>query len=112
MSRDPQNTRIPPFGLRIPSDLKERVARAAADNQRSMNAEILATLEEKYPRPKLREGWMADLAVSLGFDPDNLSDENKLEMRAFVDDLLKIRDLDVSGDSGPPTVKGSARGRR
>ena len=43
---------IPPFGLRMPPDLKERVSRAAERNNRSMNAEIVATLEEKYPAPE------------------------------------------------------------
>lgn len=40
---------IAPFGVRIPADLKERVAAAAKANSRSMNAEIVTTLEEKYP---------------------------------------------------------------
>lgn len=37
--------RIPPFGLRLPSDLKQRVQDAATANNRSMNAEIIARLE-------------------------------------------------------------------
>lgn len=40
---------IAPFGVRMPPDLKERVQTAAKSNNRSMNAEIVATLEEKYP---------------------------------------------------------------
>lgn len=44
-------TRIAPYGLRMPPDLKERVEAAAKFNNRSMNAEIVATLEEKYPAP-------------------------------------------------------------
>lgn len=35
----------------MPPDLKDRVASAAIANNRSMNAEIVATLEEKYPAP-------------------------------------------------------------
>jgi len=45
-------TRIAPYGLRMPDDLKGRVQTAADANNRSMNAEIVATLEEKYPAPK------------------------------------------------------------
>lgn len=42
---------IAPFGVRMPADLKSRVAASAAANNRSMNAEIVATLQEKYPEP-------------------------------------------------------------
>lgn len=52
MSQDdssPLTRDIAPFGVRMPPDLKERVAAAAKANNRSMNAEIVAVLEEKYP---------------------------------------------------------------
>lgn len=39
------------FRLRIPEDLKNRVQKAAESNHRSMTAEIVAALEEKYPKP-------------------------------------------------------------
>lgn len=39
----------------MPPDLKARVKAAAEANNRSMNAEIVATLEEKYPPPSLAE---------------------------------------------------------
>jgi len=39
----------PQFKLRFPVDLKMRVEHAAAENNRSMNAEIVAALEEKFP---------------------------------------------------------------
>lgn len=42
---------IAPFGLRMQPELKERVEKAAKVNNRSMNAEIVATLEDKYPPP-------------------------------------------------------------
>lgn len=48
----PLTRNIAPFGLRMPPDLKERVEAAAKANNRSMNAEIVAVLEEKFPAPK------------------------------------------------------------
>lgn len=36
----------------MPPDLKERVKKAADTNNRSMNAEIVSALEEKYPKPR------------------------------------------------------------
>lgn len=46
---------IAPFGLRMPGDLKRRIEYSAQMNRRSMNAEIVAALEEKYP-PYTYEG--------------------------------------------------------
>ncbi|WP_438750030.1 Arc family DNA-binding protein [Pararhizobium sp. O133] len=42
---------IAPFGLRMQADLKERIKAHADKNNRSMNAEIVATLEREYPAP-------------------------------------------------------------
>lgn len=38
--------------LRLPAPLRDRVGGSARENNRSMNAEIVATLEEKYPEPQ------------------------------------------------------------
>jgi len=35
--------------LRLPDGMRDRIKRAAAENSRSMNAEIVATLENAYP---------------------------------------------------------------
>lgn len=37
------------FMLRLPDGMRDRIKVAAESNNRSMNAEIVATLEEKYP---------------------------------------------------------------
>lgn len=39
------------FMLRLPDGMRERVRSAAQRNGRSMNAEIVATLDKKYPAP-------------------------------------------------------------
>lgn len=41
----------PQFKLRLTADLKDRIQSSALSNNRSMNAEILASLEVAYPRP-------------------------------------------------------------
>lgn len=43
MSRD-----ITPFGLRMPAELKARVDAAATKNGRSINAELIARLQESF----------------------------------------------------------------
>jgi len=37
--------------LRLPDGMRDRIAAAAKANNRSMNAEIVAVLEEKFPAP-------------------------------------------------------------
>lgn len=44
-------TRIAPYGLRMPPDLKERVQAAADASGRSMNAEIVHRLEQSFAPP-------------------------------------------------------------
>lgn len=39
------------YVLRLPDGLRDRIKAAAADNNRSMNAEIIATLLDAYPAP-------------------------------------------------------------
>jgi Arc-like DNA binding domain len=51
MVKTPDTARIadiPPFGLRLPRSLKEKVDAAAQANSRSMNAEITARLEQSF----------------------------------------------------------------
>ena len=40
------------YMLRMPDGMRERIRAAASSNGRSMNSEIIATLEEKYPEPR------------------------------------------------------------
>ncbi|PZU65247.1 Arc family DNA-binding protein [Sphingobium sp.] len=47
--------RIPPFGLRLPPDLKSRVQKSADEANRSMNAEIIARLEASFDAPSREE---------------------------------------------------------
>lgn len=42
------------FIVRLPDGMRERIKTAADANNRSMNSEIVATLEEKYPAPRFR----------------------------------------------------------
>lgn len=41
------------YTVRFPDGLRDRIKVAADANGRSMNAEIVATLEEKYPAPEV-----------------------------------------------------------
>lgn len=44
------------FVVRLPDGMRDRIKAAAEANTRSMNAEIVATLETAYPAPKYDAG--------------------------------------------------------
>ena len=51
------------FQLRLPDGLRARIARAAKDNGRSMNSEIVSILEAHYPEPPTMEEINAELRL-------------------------------------------------
>ena len=51
MVQDSPSRKQDQFIIRLPDGMRERIRHAADQNNRSMNAEIVATLEEKYPEP-------------------------------------------------------------
>lgn len=56
----------PPYGLRMPPDLKARVKAAAEANNRSMNAEIVARLEESFDVNRaLSAAMVKDLGIRI-----------------------------------------------
>jgi len=48
---EPQSKKPDQFIVRLPDGMRDRIKAAAEDNNRSMNAEIVATLQEAYPTP-------------------------------------------------------------
>jgi hypothetical protein len=48
------NRDIAPFGLRIPTELKTRIEKAAEKNLRSMNAEMVVRLENSFDAEGMR----------------------------------------------------------
>ncbi|MBK0326294.1 Arc family DNA-binding protein [Rhodobacteraceae bacterium F11138] len=45
------------FIVRLPDGMRDRIKLAAEGNNRSMNAEIVATLERAYPPPKPKSSY-------------------------------------------------------
>jgi hypothetical protein len=50
----------PQFNLRLPYELKEKVKQRAKMNNRSINAEIVATMEESLSKPSPVRGYRDD----------------------------------------------------
>ena len=55
----PTNRESEKYVLRLPSGMGDRIKAAATRNSRTMNAEIVAVLEEKFPVPTV-SGYLAD----------------------------------------------------
>lgn len=68
------------FLVRMPDGMRDRIAEAAKKNNRSMNAEIVARLEESFSGQAQR-GLPAEILAAL----ERLFDE-KLGQRAYIDD--------------------------
>ncbi|HCL5591236.1 Arc family DNA-binding protein [Enterobacter cloacae] len=69
---------IAPYGVRMPAELKEKVAQIAKTNGRSMNAEIVMAIE----------AWVSHHERKEGVDTTNINmPMTKDEMRMLVDNV-------------------------
>ncbi|WP_417724581.1 Arc family DNA-binding protein [Salipiger sp.] len=89
-----------PYGLRMPPDLKARVKASAEANNRSMNAEIVAALDEKFPRP---EPEISDETIQMFRDRLRIMDERNREILKAVTEIV---------DAYADTVKKDTMGER
>jgi hypothetical protein len=83
---------IPPFGLRMQADLKDRIKAAAEENGRSMNAEIVARLEASFSERDSKakviiRNLVHDLQSSDHFNPDSKA---QMEALLFLEDVPYI----------------------
>ena len=61
----PTNRESDKFIVRLPDGMRERIKAAAEANNRSMNAEIVATLEREYPAPRSSDEFLRDVMAHL-----------------------------------------------
>lgn len=100
MTQAPENRTLnDKFMLRLPDGMRDRIKAAAETNNRSMNAEIVATLEEKYPAPiTLRVNQLVDWADNMVRLADAYEAASSIEERVqVVERMVKIRNLIVHG---------------
>lgn len=81
---------ITPFGLRMQPDLKARVEAAAKKSGRSLNAEIVARLEQAYPAPRPNDGlldfWLQAIASAIA---DGMPEDQLQHVISTANDDLK-----------------------
>jgi len=76
MSTIPTNRESDRYMLRLPDGMRDRIKAAAEANNRSMNAEIVATLEEKYPAPTVQHDFLDGL-LSHVLEPEDWAERIK-----------------------------------
>ncbi|MEN4544875.1 MULTISPECIES: Arc family DNA-binding protein [Pantoea] len=79
-------SQIAPFGLRMPEELKDAISKRAAENGRSMNAEIVQMLEDSLASDDRR---------SRGLDLTGVS-ENQME---YIIDTMTQKLVDKVGEA-------------
>lgn len=97
------------FMLRMPDGLRDRIAQVAKANGRSMNSEIVRTLENNYPHPivrKVAEAALREIVKKLDENPDADLNWNLQVMMPDIVGLveagaiLSTDDIDVTHESG------------
>ena len=91
----------PPYGLRMPPDLKARVKAAADSAGRSMNAEIVATLERQYPAAGSIQSLRSAIAERLPLLARSYNEEEERRLEAEILDLIRLIEVAASGQADP-----------
>lgn len=94
-------TRIAPYGLRIPPELKARIEQAASINSRSLHSEIIAALERSFPKQDeldAVETSLLLLKVEMGSDRVN-SERLQRALSALDEDMAALRTKLAGGKS-------------
>lgn len=63
---DSPSQQLEKFIIRLPDGMRERIKAAADANNRSMNAEIVATLDERYPAPEAFDAKVERMILAIG----------------------------------------------
>ena len=75
------------YNLRLPPELKDKIAASAKELNRSMNADIVARLEQSFEKPITSEHEVNDLRELL-----KQSIENNKKYFQMIEELLKKSD--------------------
>ena len=101
MSKSPSRTQDQ-FIVRLPDGMRDRIKLAADANNRSMNAEIVAALEDKFPNDTALDGVsyaLTSLKLALHdspLDPDGL----RKWVEEAEEDLETFKKRLIRGDRG------------
>lgn len=117
MAEEQNRSWVDRYMLRLPDGMRDRIKTAAEANNRSMNAEIVATLEEKYPAPTkpvrldmlefFLEGYEAKLRRAMSENNNAEADRLRLVIETLQRD---IADFQEAVQPGPDSWLNQADG--
>lgn len=91
---------LPPYSLRMPADLREKLEESAIQGRRSLNAEIVARLEQSFPSSEIPSGRFGKTIKDHGFSTTTdaaknwanhvSSPENRAELEALLNTILRM----------------------
>ena len=102
MSDDENRTWVDRYMLRLPDGMRDRIKAAAAENNRSMNAEIVATLEEKYPAPldtNLDWDWVTKRSADILIEMRSIVQAHKEGTLSFTEVDQRFAALEVEHEA-------------
>lgn len=71
MAQQSRSRKLDQYIVRFPDGLRDRIKAAAEANKRSMNQEIVATLLEKYPEPRMSmQDWINEFVIPFSKEQD------------------------------------------
>ncbi|WP_418458392.1 Arc family DNA-binding protein [Citrobacter braakii] len=88
---------IAPFGLRMPEELKEKIAERARANGRSMNAEIVQILENAISGSQVG-------SVRIGFGESDFVEIDPSDHKSVINGLFELMHKLQSGDDNKKTT--------
>lgn len=97
MAQDSPSRTLDKIVIRVPDGLRDRIAETAKRNGRSMNAEVVAALEEKYPPDSINVEVLAKFLESLA--GISAPDGNK-KLQSQINDMLAKTDLPWTVEAG------------
>lgn len=94
MPNDDQHQFKDRYMLRLPDGMRDRIKSAAEANNRSMNAEIVATLDSVYPEPVRSR---VQVLLEISHQMEALADRRKAattedEKSALLDQFIELSD--------------------
>lgn len=96
----------PQLKLRLSERLKDRVAKAAKEANRSVNAEIVQTLEFHYPEPITIEDTVKDIQQNVALLRRFKANATLLQLADTLDEL--IEEIGRSDEGSPEDRKAAA----
>jgi predicted aminopeptidase len=86
MSDLPESRTADKFIVRLPDGMRDQIAEAARANNRTMNAEVIARLQQTFAKPVVPE-------------------QERAELVALIEEALRLREQQRAGMAAKPAKK-------